>query len=76
MFIMNDLHTAFEEDALASSHALSVPQGDIQKTYEIIEMFDTITYSKVESQWICTTVQGATHNHSPGINIKEFRFLH
>eukprot|EP00064_Thunnus_orientalis_P009553 superscaffoldBa00001222_g9577 len=45
-FILSDLHTAFEEDALASSHPLSAPQEDVQTTYEIIEMFDAITYSK------------------------------
>uniref|UniRef100_A0A8P4G8W2 Aminopeptidase n=1 Tax=Dicentrarchus labrax TaxID=13489 RepID=A0A8P4G8W2_DICLA len=47
-FVMRDLHTAFEEDSLASSHPLSPPQEDVQETYQIIEMFDAITYSKVE----------------------------
>ncbi|XP_044213044.1 alanyl (membrane) aminopeptidase a [Thunnus albacares] len=45
-FILSDLHTAFEEDALASSHPLSAPQEDVQTTYDIIDMFDAITYSK------------------------------
>ncbi|XP_051239121.1 alanyl (membrane) aminopeptidase-like b [Dicentrarchus labrax] len=45
-FVMRDLHTAFEEDSLASSHPLSPPQEDVQETYQIIEMFDAITYSK------------------------------
>ena len=46
---MSDLHTAFEEDALASSHPLSPQQEYVQTTSEIIEMFDSITYSKVGS---------------------------
>uniref|UniRef100_A0A3B4UNY3 Aminopeptidase n=1 Tax=Seriola dumerili TaxID=41447 RepID=A0A3B4UNY3_SERDU len=45
-FVLSDLHTAFEEDALASSHPLNPPPQDIQTTFEIIEMFDPITYSK------------------------------
>lgn len=46
MFHAGDLHLAFEEDALASSHPLSPPKEDIQTTDEMLEMFDTITYSK------------------------------
>lgn len=49
-FVANDLHTAFKEDALASSHPLSPPQEDVQTTSEIMEMFDAITYCKVENQ--------------------------
>ncbi|XP_062245064.1 aminopeptidase Ey-like [Platichthys flesus] len=44
--VMSDLHTAFEEDALAASHPLTVPPGEIQTTQEILGMFDSITYSK------------------------------
>uniref|UniRef100_A0A3B4UP03 Aminopeptidase n=1 Tax=Seriola dumerili TaxID=41447 RepID=A0A3B4UP03_SERDU len=58
-FVLSDLHTAFEEDALASSHPLNPPPQDIQTTFEIIEMFDPITYSKVresnESGEECTS---------------------
>lgn len=50
MFHAGDLHLAFEEDALASSHPLSPPKEDIQTTDEMLEMFDTITYSKVYNQ--------------------------
>ncbi|XP_029009681.1 aminopeptidase N-like [Betta splendens] len=46
MYIVNDLHIAFQEDALASSHPLSPPQEDVQTTVQITEMFDSITYSK------------------------------
>nr|XP_020470344.1 aminopeptidase N-like isoform X2 [Monopterus albus] len=45
-FVLTDLHTAFVEDALASSHPLSPPQEDVQSIYEINGMFDSITYCK------------------------------
>ncbi|KAM8891449.1 alanyl (membrane) aminopeptidase-like b isoform 2-T2 [Spinachia spinachia] len=44
--IMSNLHTAFENDALASSHPLSPPPEDIQGTFEIEGMFDSIAYFK------------------------------
>ncbi|XP_037538583.1 alanyl (membrane) aminopeptidase a [Nematolebias whitei] len=44
--IMNDLHTAFEEDALTSSHPLSAPMDQVQTQSQIYEMFDAITYCK------------------------------
>lgn len=50
VFVILDLHAAFEEDALASSHPLNPPQEDVQTISEIIEMFDTITYNKVWQQ--------------------------
>ncbi|KAM3870028.1 alanyl (membrane) aminopeptidase-like b [Diretmus argenteus] len=46
MFAMNNLHSAFETDALASSHPLSCLENDVQTPGEITEMFDDITYSK------------------------------
>ncbi|XP_029290005.1 alanyl (membrane) aminopeptidase-like b [Cottoperca gobio] len=46
MHMMNNLHNAFEQDSLASSHPLSPPQGDIQTTSDIIQMFDSISYCK------------------------------
>lgn len=46
---MRDLHRAFEEDALASSHPLNVPEEEVQTSSAIIGMFDSITYSKVRS---------------------------
>ncbi|XP_071362940.1 alanyl (membrane) aminopeptidase-like b [Trachinotus anak] len=45
-FFMDELHAAFEEDALASSHPLNPPPQDVQTSYEIISMYDAITYSK------------------------------
>lgn len=47
---MNDLHDAFREDALASSHPLSPPSKAINTTDDILGMFDSISYSKVASQ--------------------------
>ncbi|XP_054475298.1 alanyl (membrane) aminopeptidase-like b [Anoplopoma fimbria] len=44
--IISNLHEAFEQDALASSHPLSAPQEDVQSYFEISQMFDSITYSK------------------------------
>uniref|UniRef100_A0A3P8SK36 Aminopeptidase n=1 Tax=Amphiprion percula TaxID=161767 RepID=A0A3P8SK36_AMPPE len=59
-FIMNNLHAAFQEDALASSHPLSPPQEDIQTSDEIIGLFDSITYSKVR----VNTAHGNSSNTS------------
>lgn len=49
---MNDLHSAFEVDALESSHPLNPPEENVQSLRQIEEMFDTITYSKVQQQHI------------------------
>ncbi|XP_033824607.1 alanyl (membrane) aminopeptidase-like b [Periophthalmus magnuspinnatus] len=45
-FIANELHSAFEADALTSSHPLTLPAAEVQTPDEIMEMFDRITYSK------------------------------
>uniref|UniRef100_A0A667ZA41 Aminopeptidase n=1 Tax=Myripristis murdjan TaxID=586833 RepID=A0A667ZA41_9TELE len=50
MLMMENLHSAFEWDALASSHPLSSPADAIQTPSEIIELFDPITYSKVKAE--------------------------
>ncbi|XP_059192055.1 alanyl (membrane) aminopeptidase-like b [Centropristis striata] len=49
IYIMFTLHTAFEQDALASSHPLSPSQQEVQDSDEIHEMFDSITYCKGEA---------------------------
>lgn len=46
MLIMAYLHSAFEVDALVSSHPLSVPMENVQTKDEIFSLFDTVTYSK------------------------------
>ncbi|XP_072292126.1 alanyl (membrane) aminopeptidase-like b [Eucyclogobius newberryi] len=45
-FISDELHTAFEADALASSHPLTPSAIEVQTRDEIMGMFDQITYSK------------------------------
>lgn len=69
MYAMDDLHVAFQEDALALSHPLSPPEDDVQTTSQISAMFDSITYSKVISK-------GLQHRStcSHGINIKKSGF--
>ncbi|XP_034734454.1 alanyl (membrane) aminopeptidase a [Etheostoma cragini] len=44
--ILANLHTAFQMDALASSHPLSPPQEEVQSSSSINQMFDSITYCK------------------------------
>ncbi|XP_061577195.1 alanyl (membrane) aminopeptidase-like b [Cololabis saira] len=44
--IMDDLHAAFESDALISSHPLSMPPEEVQTTSQIIGTFDHISYAK------------------------------
>ncbi|XP_072242690.1 alanyl (membrane) aminopeptidase-like b [Leuresthes tenuis] len=44
--VMYELHSAFEEDALESSHPLSAAPEDVATTSEILGMFDAISYSK------------------------------
>ncbi|XP_061628759.1 alanyl (membrane) aminopeptidase-like b [Phyllopteryx taeniolatus] len=46
MYTTSELHAAFEQDALVSSHPLTVSNNDVQSTSQIIEMFDAITYYK------------------------------
>lgn len=49
---MNNMHSAFDVDALESSHPLNPPEEDIQSLRQIEEMFDTITYNKVQQKHI------------------------
>ncbi|KAM9854309.1 alanyl (membrane) aminopeptidase-like b [Aulostomus maculatus] len=44
--VMRDLHRAFEDDALTTSHPLSVPLEDVQTINQIKELFDPLTYNK------------------------------
>lgn len=61
MYIMHELHGALEQDALASSHPLSVPQENIQSTSQIIEMFDVISYYKVDQNAYKTSTDRYHH---------------
>ncbi|XP_061775890.1 aminopeptidase N-like [Nerophis ophidion] len=46
MNIMSELHAALEQDALASSHPLSVPHGDVLSTPQITALLDDLTNYK------------------------------
>ncbi|KAK5867984.1 hypothetical protein PBY51_012433 [Eleginops maclovinus] len=46
VYILDNLHSAFEADALASSCPLSTSQEDVQTNSQITGVFNTITYSK------------------------------
>uniref|UniRef100_A0A3P8SJZ8 Aminopeptidase n=1 Tax=Amphiprion percula TaxID=161767 RepID=A0A3P8SJZ8_AMPPE len=75
-FIMNNLHAAFQEDALASSHPLSPPQEDIQTSDEIIGLFDSITYSKgsLMLRMLADVVGESVFNEGINSYLKTFRF--
>lgn len=45
-FVADQLHSAFEADALASSHPLTPPAAEVQTSAQIMQLFDQITYSK------------------------------
>lgn len=47
LIVLNDVHRVFAVDALASSHPLSSDEEDIQRPEQISELFDAISYSKV-----------------------------
>ncbi|XP_029697770.1 aminopeptidase N isoform X1 [Takifugu rubripes] len=46
IFFLNELRSAFEQDALPSSHPLNPPEAEIQSAVDINHLFDKITYSK------------------------------
>ncbi|KAM7414030.1 hypothetical protein PAMA_019041 [Pampus argenteus] len=46
MYIVSDLHLAFEADALVTSHPLTAKLENVQTTTQITVMFDVITYNK------------------------------
>lgn len=50
MFVMDNLHAAFEVDSLNSSHPLNRPEEDVETMLEINEMLDAISYRKVGRQ--------------------------
>lgn len=45
--MMNEVQSAFQADALATSHPLSPSEEEIETLGEINGLYDTITYSKV-----------------------------
>lgn len=44
-------------DALASSHPLSSKEEDIMTPADISQLFDSITYSKVQCAWLDPSVE-------------------
>lgn len=76
VFIMGNLHAAFEEDALSSSHPLSPPQEDVQTSDEITGLFDSITYSKgsLVLRMLADVVGESVFNQGINNYLKTFRF--
>ncbi|XP_068579969.1 alanyl (membrane) aminopeptidase-like b [Cebidichthys violaceus] len=76
MHIMSNLHAAFEQDALASSHPLSTPLEDVQTTFEIVEMFDSITYCKGAAvlRMLADIVSERVFNKGIKMYLSDFRY--
>lgn len=55
LIVMNEIIGVMAVDALATSHPLSSKEEDIMKPEHISELFDSITYSKVEYNRGCNT---------------------
>ncbi|KAL6107368.1 uncharacterized protein ACO6RY_11024 [Pungitius sinensis] len=74
--IMSNLHTAFEHDALASSHPLSPLPEDIQGTFEIEGMFDSITYFKGAAllRMLADIVSETTFTKGIKMYLSDFKF--
>lgn len=51
--VLNDVYRVMAVDALASSHPLSSPANEINTPDQIMELFDSITYSKVKPPGFC-----------------------
>lgn len=47
LIVINEVYRVMAVDALASSHPLTSPAGEINTPAQISEVFDTISYSKV-----------------------------
>ncbi|XP_070828166.1 alanyl (membrane) aminopeptidase-like b [Chaetodon trifascialis] len=76
IFVMSDLHTAFEEDVVASSHPLIPPQENVQTTFEIIQLFDAITYSKgaIVLRMLAATVGERVFHEGIKMYLSDFRY--
>ena len=51
LIVLNEVIVAVSVDALASSHPLSAKEEDIMMPEQITELFDSITYNKVQFNW-------------------------
>ncbi|TKS72939.1 Aminopeptidase N [Collichthys lucidus] len=76
VFVMRDFQQAFEEDALASSHPLNVPEQEIQTSSAIIGMFDSITYSKgaLVLRMLAGLVGKTTFHNGVKIYLRDFMY--
>lgn len=48
LMILNEIISALASDATASSHPLSIEEEDVMMPEDIHQLFDSITYSKVQ----------------------------
>lgn len=48
LIVLNEIVGVMGVDALASSHPLSSKEEDVQRPEDISQLFDSITYSKVQ----------------------------
>lgn len=48
LMVLNEVYRVMAVDALASSHPLSTPASEINTPAQISELFDSISYSKVQ----------------------------
>uniref|UniRef100_A0A3Q1F5F9 Aminopeptidase n=1 Tax=Acanthochromis polyacanthus TaxID=80966 RepID=A0A3Q1F5F9_9TELE len=74
--IMKNLHAAFEEDALASSHPLIPPRDDIHTSDEIIGLFDSISYNKgsLMLRMLADVVGESVFNEGINNYLEKFKF--
>ncbi|XP_061783528.1 aminopeptidase N-like [Nerophis lumbriciformis] len=76
MNIMSELHTAFEQDALASSHPLSVPHQDVLSTPQITALLDDLTNFKgaVVLRMLADAVDQRVFNKGVERYLSDFKF--
>lgn len=56
LIILNEITGVMGVDALASSHPLSSKEEDVMTPADISQLFDSITYSKVQCTWLDPSV--------------------
>lgn len=52
LIVLNEIIGVMGVDALASSHPLSSKEEEINTPADISQLFDSITYSKVQCTWL------------------------
>lgn len=66
--VLNDVYRVMAVDALTSSHPLSSPANEINTPDQIMELFDSITYSKVKPPGVCLPTPGVTELGWEGVH--------